>query len=65
MRPELYHEINNFYTTTVYEKGGEVVRMIKTLLGPDVFREGMDLYFDRHDGASRDGRAIRPDASPT
>ena len=50
VRPELYHEINNFYTTTVYDKGGEVVRMIKALLGPDLFRQGMDLYFDRHDG---------------
>lgn len=50
VRPELYHEINNFYTTTVYEKGAEVVRMIKTLLGPDLFRKGMDLYFERHDG---------------
>jgi len=50
VRPELYHEINNFYTTTVYDKGGEVVRMIKVLLGPDLFRNGMDLYFERHDG---------------
>jgi aminopeptidase N len=50
VRPELYHEINNFYTATVYEKGAEVVRMIKTLLGPDLFRKGMDLYFERHDG---------------
>src|SRR5215831_18237018 len=50
VRPKLYHEINNFYTTTVYEKGAEVVRMIKTLLGPDLFRRGMDLYFARHDG---------------
>jgi aminopeptidase N len=50
VRPELYHEINNFYTTTVYDKGGEVVRMIKVLLGPDLFRQGMDLYFARHDG---------------
>jgi aminopeptidase N len=50
VRPELYHEINNFYTTTVYDKGGEVVRMIKALLGPDLFRKGMDLYFARHDG---------------
>jgi aminopeptidase N len=50
VRPELYHEINNFYTTTVYDKGGEVVRMIKALLGPDLFRQGMDLYFTRHDG---------------
>ena len=50
VRPELYHEINNFYTTTVYDKGGEVVRMIKVLLGPELFRKGMDLYFERHDG---------------
>jgi len=50
VRPEIYHEINNFYTTTVYDKGAEVVRMIKTLLGPELFRKGMDLYFTRHDG---------------
>jgi aminopeptidase N len=50
VRPEIYHEINNFYTSTVYEKGAEVVRMIKTLLGPEMFRKGMDLYFTRHDG---------------
>ena len=50
VRPRLYHEINNFYTATVYEKGAEVVRMLKTLLGPEMFRQGMDLYFTRHDG---------------
>jgi aminopeptidase N len=50
VRPELYHEINNFYTTTVYEKGAEVVRMIHTLIGEELFRKGMDLYFERHDG---------------
>jgi aminopeptidase N len=50
VRPELYHEINNFYTTTVYEKGAEVVRMLRMLLGREAFRKGMDLYFDRHDG---------------
>ena len=50
VRPELYHEINNFYTTTIYEKGAEVVRMIRVLLGAADFRKGMDLYFDRHDG---------------
>jgi len=50
VRPELYHEINNFYTTTVYEKGAELVRMLRTLLGHATFRKGMDLYFDRHDG---------------
>jgi aminopeptidase N len=50
VRPEVYSEINNFYTPTVYEKGAEVVRMLKTVLGGDGFRRGMDLYFDRHDG---------------
>jgi len=50
IRPERYVEINNFYTATVYEKGAEVVRMYHTLLGPDGFRRGMDLYFERHDG---------------
>jgi aminopeptidase N len=50
VRPELYHEINNFYTTTVYEKGAELVRMLKVLLGAAAFRKGMDLYFARHDG---------------
>jgi len=50
VRPEAYREISNFYTATIYEKGAEVVRMLKTLLGPDKFRAGMDLYFERHDG---------------
>jgi aminopeptidase N len=50
VRPELYHEINNFYTATVYEKGAEVVRMLSVQLGPEKFRAGMDLYFARHDG---------------
>ncbi len=50
VRPELYKEINNFYTSTVYEKGAEVVRMVRTLIGREKFRAGMDLYFARHDG---------------
>jgi aminopeptidase N len=50
VRPSAYNEISNFYTATVYEKGAEVVRMLKTLLGPAGFRQGMDLYFTRHDG---------------
>jgi aminopeptidase N len=50
VRPTKYREINNFYTTTVYEKGSEVTRMIATILGRDLFKKGMDLYFDRHDG---------------
>jgi aminopeptidase N len=50
VRPETYKEINNFYTSTVYEKGSEVVRMVRTLIGREKFRAGMDLYFARHDG---------------
>ena len=50
VRPEVYHEINNFYTATVYQKGAEVMRMLKRLIGADAFRAGMDLYFERYDG---------------
>ena len=50
VRPAQFIEINNFYTSTVYEKGAELCRMIHTLVGPDLFRRGMDLYFERHDG---------------
>ena len=50
VRPEVYKEINNFYTATVYEKGAELVRMVQTLIGREKFRAGMDLYFARHDG---------------
>ncbi len=50
VRPDRYEEINNFYTTTVYNKGAEVVRMLQELVGREGFRRGMDLYFERHDG---------------
>ncbi len=50
VRPDSYMEINNFYTVTVYEKGAEVVRMQYNLLGPEAYRQGSDLYFERHDG---------------
>ena len=50
VRPDSYIEISNFYTLTVYEKGAELVRMIHRLLGPALFRQGTDLYFQRHDG---------------
>jgi len=50
IRPAQYMEINNFYTVTVYNKGAEVIRMIHTILGKEKFRQGMDLYFQRHDG---------------
>ena len=50
IRPDSYLEIANFYTATVYNKGAEVIRMMRTILGPDAYREGTDLYFERHDG---------------
>lgn len=52
IRPESYEEINNFYTTTVYEKGAEVIRMLQTLLGKDGFKRGLDQYIREHDGSS-------------
>ncbi len=50
VRPDSYMEIANFYTSTIYNKGAEVIRMMHILAGPDAFRKGTDLYFDRHDG---------------
>ena len=50
VRPDSYIEINNFYTSTIYNKGAEVLRMLRTILGNVLFRKGMDLYFSRHDG---------------
>lgn len=50
VQPDSYMEINNFYTVTIYEKGAEVVRMYRTLLGEQTFRAASDLYFERHDG---------------
>lgn len=50
IRPEAYRAIWNFYTPTVYQKGAEVVRMLASLLGPENYRKGADLFFQRHDG---------------
>jgi aminopeptidase N len=52
VRPTQYREINNFYTATVYEKGAEIVRMLKTIIGDEDFRRGMDRYFERCDGTA-------------
>ena len=59
VRPEIYKEINNFYTATVYEKGAEVVRMVQTLIGREKFRAGMDSIF-RATMARRHHRAVYP-----
>jgi aminopeptidase N len=50
VQPDSFVEINNFYTATIYEKGAEVIRMLKTLVGDDGYRKALDLYFKRHDG---------------
>lgn len=52
IRPESYISMDNFYTATVYTKGSEVIRMYQTLLTPEGFNKGMDLYFERHDGSA-------------
>ncbi len=52
VRPDTYLEINNFYTATIYEKGSEIIRMLKVLIGDTAFRDGMDLYFNRYDGTA-------------
>jgi aminopeptidase N len=50
IRPDSFEEISNFYTATIYNKGAEVIRMMRTIAGPERFRKGTDLYFARHDG---------------
>lgn len=50
IRPDSYREISNFYTATVYNKGAEVIRMMRSMAGVAAFRAGTDLYFQRHDG---------------
>src|SRR5690606_32112208 len=50
IRPDSYREISNFYTATIYNKGAEVIRMMRTLAGEERFRRATDLYFERHDG---------------
>ena len=50
VRPESFQEINNFYTATIYEKGAEVIRMLKTLVGDEAYAQAVTLYFERHDG---------------
>ena len=66
IRPESYIAMDNFYTVTVYNKGAEVIRMYRTLLGEAGFRKGTDLYFERHDGSAAtcdDFRAAMADAN--
>ncbi len=52
VRPDSYGAIDNLYTATVYEKGAELIRMLKTMIGDEAFAQGMQVYFDRHDGSA-------------
>ncbi|MCF6220931.1 MAG: aminopeptidase N [Robiginitomaculum sp.] len=52
VRPSSFMKIDNFYTATVYEKGAELIRMLKLIVGPDDFRKGSDLYFESLDGTA-------------
>lgn len=66
VRPEEYIEINNFYTPTVYEKGAELVGMLRRLVGAEAYRAALDLYFARHDGQAvtiEDWLAVFEDAT--
>ena len=66
VRPESFIEINNFYTATVYEKGAEVIGMLKRLVGDADYAKALDLYFDRHDGQAatiEDWLAVFQDAT--
>ena len=50
VQPHSYIEINNFYTATIYDKGAQVIGMLRTLVGDAGYRKATDLYFARHDG---------------
>jgi aminopeptidase N len=52
IQPDHYQAIDNFYTTTIYEKGAEVIRCLHTLLGEETFMRGMALYVSRYDGTA-------------
>jgi len=66
VRPAQYQQINNFYTSTVYNKGAEVVRMYQCIISDALFKKGIDLYFERFDGqavTTDDFRQVMQDAS--
>ena len=50
VRPDSFIEINNFYTSTIYEKGAEIIRMLQLLVGKENYYKAVNLYFLRHDG---------------
>jgi aminopeptidase N len=52
VRPNTYARIDNLYTATVYEKGAELIRMLRLLIGDEAFFAGMNRYFDIYDGSA-------------
>ena len=50
VRPDKYIGVDNIYSTTIYEKGGELIEMLRILLGDDLFFKGCDYYFAHNDG---------------
>ncbi len=50
VKPARYADVQNLYTATIYEKGAELIRMLQVLLGPDVFRRGLQRFLERYDG---------------
>ncbi len=52
VRPDQYARIDNLYTATVYEKGAELIRMLRLVVGDEAFFAGMNRYFDMFDGTA-------------
>ncbi len=52
VKPTKYVAIDNFYTTTIYEKGAELIRMLQTLIGAEGFMAGIELFIERFDGCA-------------
>jgi aminopeptidase N len=52
VRPDQYARIDNLYTATVYEKGAELIRMLRLMIGDAAFFAGMSQYFDTMDGTA-------------
>ena len=52
VKPKEYVAIDNFYTTTIYEKGAELIRMLQLMLGYKRFMRGVKFYIDTFDGSA-------------
>ena len=45
-------EVDEIFDAISYQKGGNIIRMIYFWIGADKFKEGMQLYFKRHEYSS-------------